>query len=414
MKRTCKKLLAVILSVLLLPVGAALYGYIDPVNAADSVYGFSGANLASSMAQYTQSNPYTVSGNRADQYVDTGFYTATLTAGRTYIISCKCDLPWATGHNTSGTNPGTAAFWLYLRDAGGSIINYRFFDMTGDDAVFTAPSGTANTAQIRLQIYGDGTNTYTGRVWDIRIYDMESVGTLTVNAGTGVESVYAAGLHDYLSGAAFTASNPYTFSGTAKDEYRILDVYTDVKMLPGERYTISARSNLPWASGHNTSGTNPNTAAVWLYFRAADGSVVDYHFFNMTGGSATFTVPSGSNNTAQLRLQAYGDGSSTHTAQFWNICLVKTWDGNIAQSEKNVLTNPYTANSPYTLSGNTVDRYDYINSYSQYNLTPGDSYVIGAKCSAQWANAHRTDGSKPGKAGLWLVFANTAGSWVTH
>ena len=381
---------------------------------ADSVYGFTGANLALSMAQYTQSNPYTVSGNRADQYVDTGCYTATLTAGKTYIISAKCDLPWATGHNTSGTNPGTAAFWLYLRDSGGSIISYRFFDMTGDDAVFTAPSGTANTAQIRLQIYGDGSNTYTGHFWDIRIYDMDAVGTLTVNAGEGIESVYAAGLTNYLSKATYTAASPYTITGTANDDYRVLDVYTDVTMRAGESYTISARSNLPWATGHNTSGTNPNTVAVWLYFRNADGGVVDYHFFNMTGGSATFTVPSGSNNTAQLRLQAYGNGSATHTAKFWDISLTKTWDGNPAQSDKNVLTNPYTAASPYTLSGNTVDRYDYINSYSKYNLTPGDTYVIGAKCSAQWADAHRTDGSQPGKAGLWLLFTNSAGQNVTH
>nr|MCR5041893.1 InlB B-repeat-containing protein [Clostridia bacterium] len=404
--------------VLVLALVAAFIPAFSPVRAdaaGGNVFAFSGDNLASSMSQFTQSNPYTVSGTNKDQYTDTGYYTATLTEGKTYILTAKCDLPWATTHNTAGTNPGTAAVWLYLRNSSGSIISYRFFDMTGDRNVFTAPSGTGNTAQIRLQIYGDGTNTYTGHFWNIGLYSADDVGTLTVNAGTGIEGVYATGMTNLLPGASgYTERNPYVISGSGNDDYRILDVYTSANMIPGDSYTIYAKSNLPWATGHNTTGTNPNTAAVWLYFRDSGGNIVDYHFFNMTGDSATFNVPANAAGTAQLRLQAYGNGSATHTAKFWDIVLVKNDDGNIAQSDTNVLTKAYTKSSPYILTGNAKDRYEYIDSYSKYNLTPGDTYVIGAKCDAAWASTHKTDGSQPGLAAVWLVFYDTSGATVTH
>lgn len=124
-----------------------------------------GRNLLLNTSSYRESNPLERTGLKTDDY--TTYHkiitSIDLSANQKYTLQAKTDSNWATKHDTGGHTPSEKLVGLWLV----SDNTNTFLDMSKGYAVFTAPKTTKY--KLRVNQYSDGTNSYTIRLWDIKL-----------------------------------------------------------------------------------------------------------------------------------------------------------------------------------------------------------------------------------------------------
>ena len=124
-----------------------------------------GRNLLLNTSSYRESNPLERTGLKTD---DWSTYPKIITSidlsvNQKYTLQAKTDSNWATKHDTGGHTPSEklVGLWLVSDDTN------TFLDMSKGYAVFTVPKTTKY--KLRVNQYSDGTNSYTIRLWDIKL-----------------------------------------------------------------------------------------------------------------------------------------------------------------------------------------------------------------------------------------------------
>ena len=124
-----------------------------------------GRNLLLNTSSYRESNPLERTGSKTDDYSTYPkiITSIDLSANQKYTLQAKTDSNWATKHDTGGhaTSEKLVGLWLVSDDTN------TFLDMSKGYAVFTAPKTTKY--KLRVNQYSDGTNSYTIRLWDIKL-----------------------------------------------------------------------------------------------------------------------------------------------------------------------------------------------------------------------------------------------------
>lgn len=124
-----------------------------------------GRNLLLNTSSYRESNPLERTGSKTDDYSTYPkiITSIDLSANQKYTLQAKTDSNWATKHDTGGHTPSEelVGLWLVSDDTN------TFLDMSKGYAVFTAPKTTKY--KLRVNQYSDGTNSYTIRLWDIKL-----------------------------------------------------------------------------------------------------------------------------------------------------------------------------------------------------------------------------------------------------
>lgn len=124
-----------------------------------------GRNLLLNTSSYRESNPLERTGSKTDDYSTYPkiITSIDLSANQKYTLQAKTDSNWATKHDTGGHAPSEklVGLWLVSDDTN------TFLDMSKGYAVFTAPKTTKY--KLRVNQYSDGTNSYTIRLWDIKL-----------------------------------------------------------------------------------------------------------------------------------------------------------------------------------------------------------------------------------------------------
>lgn len=124
-----------------------------------------GRNLLLNTSSYRESNPLERTGSNTDDYSTYPkiITSIDLSANQKYTLQAKTDSNWATKHDTGGHTPSEklVGLWLVSDDTN------TFLDMSKGYAVFTAPKTTKY--KLRVNQYSDGTNSYTIRLWDIKL-----------------------------------------------------------------------------------------------------------------------------------------------------------------------------------------------------------------------------------------------------
>lgn len=124
-----------------------------------------GRNLLLNTSSYRESNPLERTGSKTDDYSTYPkiITSIDLSANQKYTLQAKTDSNWATKHDTGGHTPSEKLVGLRLV----SDDTNTFLDMSKGYAVFTAPKTTKY--KLRVNQYSDGTNSYTIRLWDIKL-----------------------------------------------------------------------------------------------------------------------------------------------------------------------------------------------------------------------------------------------------
>ncbi len=124
-----------------------------------------GRNLLLNTSSYRESNPLERTGLKTD---DWSTYPKIITSidlsvNQKYTLQAKTDSNWATKHDMGGHTPSEklVGLWLVSDDTN------TFLDMSKGYAVFIAPKTTKY--KLRVNQYSDGTNSYTIRLWDIKL-----------------------------------------------------------------------------------------------------------------------------------------------------------------------------------------------------------------------------------------------------
>lgn len=124
-----------------------------------------GRNLLLNTSSYRESNPLERTGSNTDDYSTYPkiITSIDLSANQKYTLQAKTDSNWATKHDIGGHTPSEklVGLWLVSDDTN------TFLDMSKGYAVFTAPKTTKY--KLRVNQYSDGTNSYTIRLWDIKL-----------------------------------------------------------------------------------------------------------------------------------------------------------------------------------------------------------------------------------------------------
>lgn len=129
-----------------------------------------GRNLLLNTSSYRESNPLERTGSKTDDYSTYPkiITSIDLSANQKYTLQAKTDSNWATKHTIGGHTPSEklVGLWLVSDDTN------TFLDMSKGYAVFTAPKTTKY--KLRVNQYSDGTNSYTIRLWDIKLEKEQS------------------------------------------------------------------------------------------------------------------------------------------------------------------------------------------------------------------------------------------------
>lgn len=124
-----------------------------------------GRNLLLNTSSYRESNPLERTGSNTDDYSTYPkiITSIDLSVNQKYTLQAKTDSNWATKHDIGGHSPSEklVGLWLVSDDTN------TFLDMSKGYAVFTAPKTTKY--KLRVNQYSDGTNSYTIRLWDIKL-----------------------------------------------------------------------------------------------------------------------------------------------------------------------------------------------------------------------------------------------------
>ena len=124
-----------------------------------------GRNLLLNTSSYRESNPLERTGSKTDDYSTYPkiITSIDLSANQKYTLQAKTDSNWATKHTIGGHTPSEklVGLWLVSDDTN------TFLDMSKGYAVFTAPKTTKY--KLRVNQYSDDTNSYTIRLWDIKL-----------------------------------------------------------------------------------------------------------------------------------------------------------------------------------------------------------------------------------------------------
>ena len=144
-----------------------------------NIYESSGTNLLINSEKYTANNPYIVTGNRTDLYVDTDQYCR-VTPGKTYYYICQTNAEWAPSHGLSDATQNKVTIWLYIsKEYDPSKYGYTYpICFTSANWIskgiwkYTVPSD-CNMARVRYNTYSDGTTTITKKFWDTKLIPAE-------------------------------------------------------------------------------------------------------------------------------------------------------------------------------------------------------------------------------------------------
>ena len=143
-----------------------------------------GLNLFVNAGEYTASSPYTVTSNKADNYIiqfNNGkkIYTSVpFKTGQKITLQAKSNLPWSGFHRPGVTNKvGFFLYWGSKQNAmDGTYVKAEF--ITGDNATknfvktITVPEVSGVTELyccFRFNTYSDGSTNLTGKFWDLML-----------------------------------------------------------------------------------------------------------------------------------------------------------------------------------------------------------------------------------------------------
>lgn len=149
----------------ILTTDADVYDVITITRLYDTADAGDGRNLLLNTSKYRESTPLERSGLKKDDYsVYNNIITSIeLEANKNYTLQAKTDGNWMTNHDTSGSSPADKKIGLWLV----SDNTNTFLDMSKGYAVFT-PS-VATKYKLRVNQYSNGTDSYTVKLWDIKL-----------------------------------------------------------------------------------------------------------------------------------------------------------------------------------------------------------------------------------------------------
>lgn len=140
-----------------------------------------GRNLLVNSSHYTQESPYTTTSTSTDNYRYTYndgeyiFSREMLRKGTEICIQAKSNLPWSSVHGGNNTNKNKVGFFVAVTKTksshGGDFEEIRL--IKGDDTNTTLKGkytlGHDGYIEVRLNTYSNGTDSVTGKFWDIKV-----------------------------------------------------------------------------------------------------------------------------------------------------------------------------------------------------------------------------------------------------
>lgn len=142
-----------------------IYDVITIARLYDTIDTGDGRNLLLNTSKYREATPLEKPGSKKDDYTvyDNIITSIELEVGKNYTLQAKTDGNWMTKHDTSGFDPSDKKVGLWLV----SDNTNTFLDMSKGYAVFT-PS-VATKYKLRVNQYSNGTDSYTIKLWDIKL-----------------------------------------------------------------------------------------------------------------------------------------------------------------------------------------------------------------------------------------------------
>lgn len=140
-----------------------------------------GRNLLVNSSHYTQESPYTTTSTSIDNYTYTYndgeyiFSREMLRKGTEIYIQAKSNLPWSSVHGSDNTNKNKVGFFLVVTSVS-KTSNFSNFEeipfIKGDDTNTTLKGKYTlehdGYIEVRLNTYSNGTDSVTGKFWDIK------------------------------------------------------------------------------------------------------------------------------------------------------------------------------------------------------------------------------------------------------
>lgn len=134
--------------------------------------------LYDSLKQYTQSNPYILTGTGTDIIqVITNKITLPTNLGNTFYLMAKVNPAWSPSYGHSTSSDGKATIWYYLSKTTGTIANSYDSPVCYHSNNWIAPGvwktiidvSTYKEFSIRINTYSDGTKPVTCKFWDFKM-----------------------------------------------------------------------------------------------------------------------------------------------------------------------------------------------------------------------------------------------------
>lgn len=140
-----------------------------------------GRNLYLNTSPYRENSPFVMSGTGTDiiaeHFNGKPIYSVTkLAKGTEVVVQAKSNIPWALVHGGSANNKNRVGMWFYECSSldNAKIPRYtspRF--LSGDNKstymVWKIKANSDCYPAFRFNVYSDGTDTVTGKVWDIKL-----------------------------------------------------------------------------------------------------------------------------------------------------------------------------------------------------------------------------------------------------
>lgn len=140
-----------------------------------------GRNLYLNTSPYRENSPFVMSGTGTDiiaeHFNGKPIYSVTkLAKGTEVVVQAKSNLPWTSVHGGSANNKNRVGMWFYECSSldNAKIPKYtspRF--LSGDNKstymVWKIKANSDCYPAFRFNVYSDGTDTVTGKVWDIKL-----------------------------------------------------------------------------------------------------------------------------------------------------------------------------------------------------------------------------------------------------
>lgn len=127
---------------------------------------------------FTKENPLTHTRKEKDGYQEYLKYQFPLKAGKTYLLSARCDGTLSYSHDTNGKEPSKKYFSLWIV---GSGFNYFYggnnlFYKNGNRYTWKVQipgDFSQSEGRLRVNTYSDGNTPVTVHVWDVEFYELD-------------------------------------------------------------------------------------------------------------------------------------------------------------------------------------------------------------------------------------------------